>query len=63
MPFGVKQQKIDSPLITGYQMYHNYLRSHMALDGKTPAEKCGIEIKGDNKWITLIHNARLNYLI
>jgi len=63
LPFGVKQQKIDSPLITGYQMYHNYLRSHMALDGKTPAEKCGIEIKGDNKWITLIHNARLNYLI
>ncbi|OLD33104.1 MAG: hypothetical protein AUI61_01575 [Thaumarchaeota archaeon 13_1_40CM_2_39_13_2] len=63
MPFGVKQQKIDSPLITGYQMYHNYLRSHMALDGKTPAEKCGIEIKGDNKWITLIQNARLNYLI
>ena len=57
MPFGVKQQKIDSPLITGYQMYHNYLRSHMALDGKTPAEKCGIEIKGDNKWITLIQNA------
>jgi len=63
LPFGVKQQKIDSPLITGYQMYHNYLRSHMALDGKTPAEKCGIEIKGDNKWITLIQNARLNYLI
>jgi len=63
LPFGVKQQKIDSPLITDYQMYHNYLRSHMALDGKTSAEKCGIEIKGDNKWITLIQNARLNYLI
>jgi len=29
----------------------------MSLDGKTPAEKCGIEIKGKNKWITLIQNA------
>ena len=29
----------------------------MALEGKTSAEKCGIEINGDNKWITLIQNA------
>jgi hypothetical protein len=30
----------------------------MALDGKTPADKAGIEVQGDNKWITLIQNAR-----
>ena len=30
----------------------------MALDGKTPAEKCGIKIEGDNKWLTLIQNAQ-----
>jgi len=29
----------------------------MALDGKTPAEACGIKIEGENKWITLIQNA------
>jgi len=29
----------------------------MGLKGKTPAEACGIEIKGDNKWITVIQNA------
>lgn len=29
----------------------------MGLDEQTPAEKCGIAIKGDNKWITLIQNA------
>lgn len=29
----------------------------MVLDGKTPAEKCGIEIKGNDKWVTLIQNA------
>lgn len=30
---------------------------HMALDGKTPAEARGIEIKGKDKWKTLIQNA------
>lgn len=50
-------KKEDSPLISGYQIYHNYFRPHMALDGKTPAEKCGIKIEGKNKWITLIQNS------
>jgi len=31
----------------------------MGLDGKTPAEVCGIEIQGDNKWKTLIQNAKM----
>ncbi len=44
-------------LISGYQIYHNYLRPHIGLDGKTPAEVCGIKIKGKDKWITLIQNA------
>ena len=46
------------PILTGYQIYHNYIRPYMALDGKTPAEKCGIKIEDDNKWITLIQNAK-----
>jgi hypothetical protein len=29
----------------------------MALDGATPAEKAGISVEGDNKWLTLIQNA------
>lgn len=50
--------KIDqTKIIPGYQIYHNFLRPHMALDGKTPAEVCGIEIQGQNKWKTLIENA------
>ncbi|MGH2612606.1 MAG: DDE-type integrase/transposase/recombinase [Rhabdochlamydiaceae bacterium] len=52
---GVKKE--DSPLILGSQIYHNYFRPHMGLDGKTPSEACGIKIEGDNKWITLIQNA------
>jgi len=50
-------KKNDSPLIDGYQIYHNYIRPHMGLDGQTPAEKCGIKVEGDNKWLTLIQNA------
>jgi len=50
-------KKTDTPIITGYQIYHNYLRPHEGLNGETPAEACGIEVKGENKWITLIQNA------
>ena len=50
-------KKVDSPLISGYQIFHNYIRSHSALKGKTPSEMCGIEIKGENKWLTLIQNS------
>jgi putative transposase len=47
----------DTAILQGYQLYHNYIRPHEALDGKTPAEACGIKIKGENKWKTLIENA------
>jgi hypothetical protein len=50
-------KKTDSVMFDGYQMYHNYLRPHMGLNGRTPSEACGIKIEGNNKWITLIQNA------
>ncbi len=50
-------KKKDTPILKGYQIFHNYIRPHQGLDGKTPAEACGITIKGKNKWITLIQNA------
>ena len=49
----------DTPILTGYQIYHNYMRQHEGLNGKTPAEVCGINIQGENKWITLIENASI----
>ncbi len=47
----------ETPILAGYQIFHNYIREHEALDGKTPAEVCGIEVRGKNKWLTLIQNA------
>jgi transposase-like protein len=52
---GVK--KVDSIVLKGYQLYHNYIREHEGLVGKTPAEVAGIRIEGKNKWITVIQNA------
>jgi hypothetical protein len=53
-------KKNESPLIDGYQIYHNYIRPHMSLEGKTPSEMAGIKVEGENKWITLIQNSRRN---
>jgi len=50
-------KKRYTPILTGYQIFHNYIRPHEALDGKTPSEACGIKIEGKNKWLTLIQNA------
>jgi transposase-like protein len=50
-------KKHDTKILTGCQIYHNYIRPHGGLDGKTPAEASGIKIKGENKWVTVIQNA------
>lgn len=31
-------KKNDTPILTGYQIFHNFIREHEGLDGKTPAE-------------------------
>jgi len=50
-------EKSDTPILAGYRIFHNYIRPHMALKDKTPAEAAGIEVKGENKWVTIIQNA------
>jgi putative transposase len=54
---GLKRQ--DTPILKGYQIYHNYVRPHEGLDGKTPADASGIKIEGENKWVTIIQNGSL----
>jgi len=57
MSLQIDSTKIWVLLLSGYQLYHNYIRPHSALEGKTPTEVCGIKIEGSDKWITLIQNA------
>ena len=39
-------KKPTSPLLDGYQLYHKHVRPHEALDGRTPAELCVIQVEG-----------------
>ena len=50
-------KKKSTPILQGMQIFHNYIRPHEGLNGRTPAEACGIQVKGENKWITLIQHA------
>ena len=40
-------ERKDSPILTGVQIYHNFVKPHMALEGRTPAEAAEIEVKGE----------------
>ncbi len=51
-------KRMDSPIIKGFQIYHNFIRPHQGLRGDTPAERCGIKVEGEDKWFTLIQNAQ-----
>jgi hypothetical protein len=53
-------KKTNSPILTGMQIFHNYVRPHEALNGRTPSEAAGIKVEGENKWLTLIQNASKN---
>jgi putative transposase len=52
---GLKKKEI--PILKGYQIFHNYIRTHEGLNNKTPAEVAGITIEGKDKWKTIIQNA------
>jgi transposase-like protein len=50
-------KKPDSPILSGMQIYHNYVRPLEALNRKTPSQVAGIKVEGENKWLTIIQNA------
>ena len=45
-------------LIDGNRIYYNFIRPHMALNGKTPAEMANIDLGlGENRWLSLIRKS------
>lgn len=50
-------KKTDSPIVDGQRIYYNYVRPHQGLESRTPAEKAGIGIEDQNKWLGLIRKA------
>ena len=50
--------KIDeTPIIPMNQIYYNFIRPHMGLDGSTPAEAAGVGVKGENKWVGFLNRS------
>jgi len=49
-----------SILAEGNRIQYNFVKPHMALNEKTPAEASGISIEGKNKWLALIREAARN---
>jgi hypothetical protein len=37
-------KKSDTPILSGYQIFHNYVRPHEALAGKTPAKNVELQL-------------------
>ena len=52
-------KSIEPALLRLLIMYHNFIRPHGGLDGRTPAEAAGIAVAGPDKWRTLIGHAAL----
>jgi transposase-like protein len=47
-----------TPIAEGQRIHYNFVKPHIGLEGKTPAEASGLKLEeGKNKWLTLIQNA------
>lgn len=50
-------KKMDTPIIKGIMIHHNFIRQHSGINNDTPSERAGIVIRGSNKWKTIIQQA------
>jgi transposase-like protein len=58
---GLDREASAQTMMDGMRIYYNFIRPHMALNGKTPAEKARIAKPNcNNKWQTLIKNSAKN---
>jgi transposase-like protein len=56
---GFDEETTAQTMMDGLRIYYNFIRSHMALNGKTPAEKAGVDLKLEgNKWEESIRRAK-----
>jgi transposase-like protein len=44
--------------VDGFSIYYNFLKLHMSLEGRTPAEAAGLDLKlGQNRWLSLVRRS------
>ena len=59
----VNDTEIASTIVDGFRIYYNFIRPHMGLNGKTPAQQANIDLElGRNKWLDLVKKAVKNNL-
>ena len=46
-----------TPLAEGQRIHYNFVKPHTALEGQTPAERAGVGVEGQNKWLSLLKAA------
>ena len=53
--------KVKTPIAEGMRIQYNFVKPHMALKGKTPAQKAGIVkiTENGNKWRDLLEFAQI----
>ena len=44
----------DTPVIPMNQIYYNFVRPHLGLNRRTPAEIAGVGISKENRWMELL---------
>lgn len=55
---GLKKNPTND-VIDGFRIYYNFIRPHMSLNGKTPAEVANIKLQlGQNRWEDLIRKSK-----
>ena len=48
-------------VLEGFKIYYNFIRPHMGLNGRTPAEAANLPLQlRDNKWLSLIRMSTSN---
>jgi transposase-like protein len=58
---GLDKQKTAQDLVDAMRIHYNFIRPHMALENKTPAERAGIKLPlGENKVESLMRLAAIN---
>ena len=54
---GLDEEATAQTMMDGMRIYYNFLRPHMALDGKTPAQQAKIDVDSSQNWLSLIKKA------
>ena len=58
---GLDNEDSAQTIVDGMRIYYNFIRPHMALNGKTPAEQAKLNPRlGKNKWMSIIRKSSNN---